>query len=173
VRGTNADPNLSCLFVLTPCASPRTTGTLDQERRQDAAAEALTTFTDSWNRAGAGDTLAPASNGTLYWQDAELVDPSGRNWDGQAAIVQMHGDLWSTVFEGSRLAGSDRRVRGLSSHLMIADSDHTLTLAGQPPPSFPAGPVNAHLKHAMEKRRDTWKVVAAQNTCCPDDSPSP
>jgi hypothetical protein len=39
------------------------------------------------------------------WDEAELVDPSGQIWSGRAAIAQMHVDLWSGIFKGSRIAG--------------------------------------------------------------------
>jgi uncharacterized protein (TIGR02246 family) len=133
---------------------------------QSAASEALGRFSNSWNSAAAGDTAGATHYGTLYWPDAELVDPSGVVWDGQLAIVQMHRDLWAGPFRASRVSGSVRRVRSLSATLMIADFDMELALAGSAPPGLagPDGIVRTHLKHVMESRRGQWKVVAAQNT---------
>lgn len=153
------------LLVLLACSGPKTASSGDSETR-DAAAAALAGFTDAWNRAAAGDSAAPQAYGSLYWPDAELVDPTGQVWPDQGAIVQMHIDLWSTVFKGSTVQGAVRRARRLSPSLMIADFDLTLTLPRSPPPGMPAvdGVVRARLKHVMEKRGSQWKVLAAQNT---------
>lgn len=106
------------------------------------------------------------SYGTLYWPDAELVDPSGNIWRTGPEIVQMHVDLWNTAFKGSIVTGVVRRIRQLSPTLMIADFDLDLKVAGPLPPSIPNtnGIVKVHLKHIMEKRGAQWKVVASQNT---------
>jgi len=165
-------PTLVPVYVRAAAGDGMTTS-IDQGQMQTLADKALKTFVDSWNRAAAGDSLAPQSYGTLYWPDAELVDPTGRIWDGQAAIVQMHVDLWKTAFKGSTVTGSIRRVRALTPTLMIADFDFILTLSGQPPPgAVTVGPVKAHLKHVMQRRGDEWKVVAAQNTFY-SDAPTP
>jgi uncharacterized protein (TIGR02246 family) len=138
----------------------------DESEVRKAAADALALFVDSWNRAAAGDPQAPAAYGTQYWSDAELVDPSGKIWEGQPAIVQMHVDLWNTAFKSSKVEGSVRKTRQLSPTLMIADFDMELSLFQQVPPgSAPANAVvKTHLKHVMEKRNGAWKVIAAQNT---------
>jgi uncharacterized protein (TIGR02246 family) len=153
------------LGTLVACSGANRSPSDDSEVRRTAA-ESLSVFVDSWNRAAAGDTKAPADYGTLYWPDAEPVDPTGMIWEGQPAIVQMHVDLWNTAFKGSRIKGAVRKTRQLSPTLMIADLDLELAMFAEAPPgSAPSnGVVKTHLKHVMEKRDDTWKVVAAQNT---------
>ena len=161
------------LLLLSACGSEKTPASLDQAQMRAVADDALKTFVDSWNRAAAGDSLAPRSYGTLYWPDAELVDPTGRIWDGQAAIVQMHVDLWKTAFKASNVTGSIRRGRALTPTLLIADFDFILNLSGQPPAgAATATLVKAHLKHVMQKQGDEWVVVAAQNTFY-SDAPTP
>lgn len=156
---------LTALLLCYACTPNPTQAALGQAEMQTVATDALQTFVDSWNRAAAGDSSAYAQYGTLYWPDAELVDPSGRVWDTQPAIVAMHADLWTSAFKDSRVAGSVRRVRALGATVMIADFDFSLTLSSLPPPGAgPAGPVHAHLKHVMEQRGADWRVVSAQNT---------
>jgi uncharacterized protein (TIGR02246 family) len=93
-------------------------------------------------------------------------------WNGQPAIQQMHVDLWQTAFKGSNVKGSVRKTRRLSPTLMIADFNLDLALLKAPSGSGQAnGIVKAHLKHVMEKRGGTWKVVAAQNTFYSDAAP--
>lgn len=153
------------MTLMMACASaPGATMTGSDSRT--IAEDALRVFVSSWNRAAAGDMQGSQSYGTLYWQDAELVDPSGNIWRTGPDIVQMHVDLWNTAFKGSTVKGVVRRTRQLSPTLMIADFDLDLKVAGPLPPSIPNtnGVVNAHLKHVMEKRGADWKVVAAQNT---------
>jgi uncharacterized protein (TIGR02246 family) len=152
-------------ILLMGCASaPSRTGTAPDSRK--IAEDALKIFVDSWNRAASGDMEGSKSYGTLYWQDAELVDPSGNIWRSGPEIVQMHVDLWNTAFKGSMVTGVVRRTRQLSPTLMIADFDLDLKVAGPLPPSIPNtnGIVKAHLKHIMEERGAQWKVIASQNT---------
>ena len=158
-----------CLAAVTACATVNPAPLTDAEV-VNAASDALARFVNSWNRAAAGDVQAPALYGDLYWPDAELVDPSGMIWNGQPAIQQMHVDLWHTAFKGSNVKGNVRKTRRLSPTLMIADFNLDLALA--PSGSAQAnGIVRAHLKHVMEKRGGTWKVVAAQNTFYSDSAP--
>ena len=154
-----------CFGAVAGCSAAYKAPSDDAEVHK-AAADALAIFVDSWNRAAGGDPQAPAAYGTQYWPDAELVDPSGKIWEGQPAIVQMHVDLWNTAFKGSNVSGSVRKTRQLSPSLMIADFDMQLALLqAAPPGSAPANAViKTHLKHVMEKRNGVWKVIAAQNT---------
>jgi uncharacterized protein (TIGR02246 family) len=133
---------------------------------QQIADDALKVFVNSWNKAAGGDMEGAKSYGTLYWQDAELVDPSGNVWPTGPEIVQMHVNLWNTAFKGSKVTGVVRRIRQLSPTVMIADFDLDLKVAGPLPPSIPNtnGIVKVHLKQVMEKRDAQWKVVASQNT---------
>lgn len=126
----------------------------------NTAANALAqTFADTWNRRD-----GPAY-GAAYWTDAELVDPTGRVWDGQAAIEQMHVDLWNGPASSSRVEASVRRVRVLAPTIMVVDLD--VAVWGFSPPgaaTSPDGKLDAHLKHVVEKRGTEWKIVASQNT---------
>jgi uncharacterized protein (TIGR02246 family) len=127
----------------------------------NAARAMVARFVDSWNRADG------AAYGENYWPDAELVDPSGVIGRGQAAIVQEHGELWAGIFKGSHLVGQVRRVRMLGPTFMMVDFDTELSGLPQLPPGSPAdaaGVLHNHLKHRMEFRQGTWKVLAAQNT---------
>jgi uncharacterized protein (TIGR02246 family) len=157
---------LASLLLSSACTATPREGPLPTDADiQTIANDALDTFVNSWNRAAQGDSAAYLRYGSLYWPDAELVDPSGRVWDGQPSIVQMHTDLWKTAFKDSHVVGAVRRVRVIAPSVVIVDFDFTLTLAGPPPPgASPSGPLKAHLKHIMEKRGNDWKVVAAQNT---------
>lgn len=154
------------MIFLMACASAPNAGVTSASDSQAIANEALKVFVESWNRAAAGNMKGSQSYGTLYWPDAELVDPSGNIWRTGPDIVQMHVDLWNTAFKGSTVTGVVRRTRQLSPTLMIADFNLDLKVVGPLPPSIPNtnGIVKAHLKHVMERRGAEWKVVAAQNT---------
>ena len=159
-------PLTATLLLAASCSSGKDGSAPRSVELDAAAAAALFTFTQSWNDGAARDTAAPTRYGTLYWPDAELVDPSGVVWNGQAAIVQMHRELWAGPFSASTVSGVVRRVRALSPTLIIADFDMELRLAGPVPPGLagPDGVIRTHLKHVMEKRDGAWRVVAAQNT---------
>lgn len=135
---------------------------MDVSEEMIAAANALATcFAKSWNdRDG-------RAYGTAYWEDAELVDPTGGIWSGRAAIESMHVDLWRGPASRTSVEAKVRRVRPLSSMLMVVDFDVTVAGFSPPPPgasSFPDGSVRTHLKHVAEKRGEDWKIVASQNT---------
>jgi uncharacterized protein (TIGR02246 family) len=118
-------------------------------------------FVDSWNRA---DGVAYGEN---YWPEAELVDPVGRIVSGQPAIVQEHVEMWAGPFKGSRATGKVRRIQMLGSNYMIIDFDVEVSGVSQLPPGSPPnanGVLRNHLKHIMEKRNGSWKVLSAQNT---------
>ena len=162
------------LALLTACASASTPTSTAVTDSQAVALNALNVFVESWNKGAKGDSQGPQSYGTLYWPDAELVDPSGNIWGSQTAIVQMHADLWNTAFKASEVKGVVRRARQLSPTLMIADFDLDLKVAGPLPPTIPStnGIVKTHLKHVMEKRAGEWKVIAAQNTFYSESPPN-
>ena len=154
------------MTFLMACASAPGAAVIPESSSRKIADDALRVFVDSWNRAAGGDVKGSQSYATLYWQDAELVDPSGNIWRTGPDIVQMHVELWNSAFKGSTVTGVVRRTRQLSPTLMIADFDLELKVVGPLPPSIPntSGVVKAHLKHVMERRGAEWRALAAQNT---------
>ena len=125
-----------------------------------AAAESLArTFMETWNRQDG------QAYGSAYWEDAELVDPTGQIWNGRDAIANMHVELWRGPASGSRVESRVRRVRFLNSKVMVVDLD--VFVAGFTPPGAAinaSGKIQARLKHVVEQRGDEWKIVASQNT---------
>ncbi len=152
--------------LLSAVVTQDTTAQTQDPEVQRVASNALSRFIASWNRAAAGDSLGYAQYRTLYWRDADLVDPSGSVWNDQNGIVQMHVDLWNTAFKGSVVDGRLRKARRLSPTVLVADFDLTLKLVGPAPPGSPGagGPVKAHLKMVMTKRGKEWRVISSQNT---------
>ncbi len=128
---------------------------------QTVAHAMVNRFVDSWNRA---DGVGYGEN---YWPEAELVDPVGRIVSGQTAIVHEHVEMWAGPFKGSRATGKVRRIQMLGSNYMIIDFDVEVSGVHQLPPGSPPnaeGVLRNHLKHIMEKRNGSWKVLSAQNT---------
>jgi uncharacterized protein (TIGR02246 family) len=142
--------------VVAPAARP---GSPDAEALEAANAN-LARFLDSWNRA---DGEAYGEN---YWPEAELVDPVGGIFEGRAAIVQTHVELWAGPFKGSTQTGTVRAVHRLASNVVVVDLDVHLS-GGKPPPGSQLdarGRINCHLKHVLEKRDGVWRTLLAQNT---------
>ncbi len=133
-----------------------------------AAAESLAqTFMDTWNRQDG------AAYGNAYWDDAELVDPTGKIWDGRAAIANMHVELWRGPASGSHVESRVRRVRPLNSKVMVVDLDVVVAGFSLPGAAINAkGQIVARLKHVVEQRGDEWKIVASQNTLVAGPAPS-
>ena len=76
-------------------------------------------------------------------------------------------DLWAGIFKGTHVAGKVRRVRMLGPSFMMVDFDVDLSGVRQLSPGMPAdaaGVLHNHLKHILERRHGTWKVLGAQNT---------
>jgi len=133
-----------------------------------AAAESLAqTFMATWNRQDG------AAYGNAYWDDAELVDPTGRIWDGRDAIANMHVELWRGPASESYVESRVRRVRPLNSKLMVVDLNVVVTGFSLPGAALNAeGQIKARLKHVVEQRGDEWKIVASQNTLVAGPPPS-
>ena len=136
---------------------------------QEAARDLASRFTDTWNRQDGSEY------GSAYWPEAELVDPTGAIWDGREAITQMHVELWQGPAHSSRVDARVRRVRPLAPNVRVIDLD--VAVEGfAPPGASPAGKIEAHLKHVVEKRDGEWKIIASQNTFVapqPINSPEP
>ena len=127
-----------------------------------AAADALAhCFMDSWNgQNGPG-------YGSAYWEDAELVDPTGCVWEGREEIEAMHAGLWEGPAAATSVRAKVRRVRPLSPTLMVVDLDITVRGFEPPPPGASVltdGSLHTRLKHVVEKRGEDWKIIASQNT---------
>ena len=126
-----------------------------------AAEELAHCFMDSWNRQDG------PKYGSAYWEDAELVDPTGTVWDGREAIEAMHVGLWNGPAVATSVRAKVRRVRPLSPTLMVVDLDVFVAGFSPPPPGAPIladGNVQTRLKHVVEKRGEDWKILASQNT---------
>jgi uncharacterized protein (TIGR02246 family) len=146
------------LSVAVFCSCSRSaTDTAEYDR---VAAQLAATFATTWN---AKD--GPAY-GTAYWPDAELVDPSGRIFDGRDAIIKTHEELWATVGD-TQVSAKVRRVRPVSPTLMVVDLTVTGRRFRSPPPGGTAdadGTLHSNLKHLVEKWENEWKILVSQNT---------
>lgn len=134
---------------------------ISPEEQQAVAQDFAHRFNESWNAAD-----GPAY-GSVYWPDAELVDPTGTIWNGREAIERMHVELWRGPASGTQVQAHVRRVRPLADTLLVVDLDVSVSGFNPPPPGAAIGPdrtVQARLKHVVEKRRDAWGIVASQNT---------
>ena len=155
------------LVVLLFLGTPNMYAASSNAEEKAAAESMVTRFVDSWNRADG------AAYGEGYWPDAELVDPTGRIWEGRAAIAQMHVDLWAGVFKGSHVKGTVRKIRRLGRNYLLVDIDLALSGAHRSPPGADVdaqGVIRCHLKHILEKRHGAWRILSAQNTFAVSDS---
>jgi ketosteroid isomerase-like protein len=100
----------------------------------------IASWVDSWNRS---DGLA---YGDGYWQDAELVDPSGRMWSGRTAMQQRHVDLW---------AGDAAKARGPVGRSLQGPSDDGHCAQGVVKLSGTGEP-------GLAKRRESSRMAVSQ-----------
>ncbi|WP_158258071.1 SgcJ/EcaC family oxidoreductase [Sphingopyxis lindanitolerans] len=145
----------------TPDASPPSASARDAAangEQQTAADHLAAQFAESWNRRDG------KAYGDAYWDDAELVDPSGQVWSGRAAIIQTHVDLWKGPARDTHMTAQVRRVQFLTADLFIVDIDTAASGFSPPPPGAPNGVVRTRLKHVVQRRNGEWKILASQNT---------
>jgi uncharacterized protein (TIGR02246 family) len=142
---------LVCLLFLASVACTGDRGVpLSEEQARQVAASVLDGIVESFNREDG------AAYGANYWPDADLVGFDGAILYGRDSIIRNHIEMWAGPLKGAKIRGVIRNVRVLGQNALVVDVD--LTRVSDPA----AGP--ARLKFVVERRIDTWKILAAQNT---------
>jgi uncharacterized protein (TIGR02246 family) len=99
-------------------------------------------------------------DGTAYaaqfWPDAEFVNVFGHVMEGQQEIESTHERLLKGPLKNRKTLMTLRKVRQLDFNVIVADTIDT----------DPSGATQAEtrLKLILERRNNTWRIMAAQST---------
>ncbi len=120
------------------------------ESKDEIAAKAVAQLTAAY-RARDGKAFA-----ALFWPDAEFMNVFGQVVEGQDGIEA----LVNTVFKGAlkdRVVHMDiRKVRQLAPNVIILDTLNS--------DASKSSDQVTQMKWILEKRQDTWRVIAGHNT---------
>lgn len=116
--------------------------------------------TKAWNR---GDARRYAQS---FEKDGWFTNILGQVYSGHDAFEQRHAEIFATVFKGSHLRQTVRRVRFLQPDAALVDVDTEMTGFQALPPGVCAdanGVLRTRLEQVMLRQRGKWWVVAYHN----------
>ncbi|MQY03210.1 SgcJ/EcaC family oxidoreductase [Actinomadura macrotermitis] len=121
--------------------------------------EVFSAMQKAWAQADA-DRFARA-----FAPDADFTSVRGDRLAGRAAIAAAHDRLFATVYIGTRLVMTVRRVRHCAPRLAVSQVDSTLlTLDGSPALGLGGNPGNTmHAQAVLEHGRAGWLIVSFMN----------
>jgi uncharacterized protein (TIGR02246 family) len=91
-----------------------------------------------------------------FWPDAEFMNVFGQVVTGQEQIEKLHDTVFKGALKDRVVHMEIRGVRQLGPNVIVVDT--TDSNAAKP------GDRVTRMKLILEKRQDTWRVVAGQNT---------
>jgi len=123
-------------------------------------------LTAAWNAADADAWAAP------FLEDSVFINIIGMVIEGREANRAQHAAIWSSLYAGSTLAQSVRRIRLLGPDVALVDLDIVLSGIRELPPGAPRGRVGPDgkpalrtiMRHALTKENGRWMIAASQNT---------
>ncbi len=128
----------------------------------------------AWN---AGDAQAWCKD---FASDAGFVNILGMHFKGREANSHRHGELFATIFKGSRLEIQDLEVFALGDSAAIANVVLDLKQFNRLPPgirpSIGKDVLRTRMHYALVREQDRWCIVFCQNTAVmpiplPDEHP--
>ncbi|MEW9550310.1 SgcJ/EcaC family oxidoreductase [Nonomuraea sp. NPDC050783] len=101
----------------------------------------------------------------VFASDADFISVRCDRIDGRAAIAAAHARLFATVYAGTRLTVTVRRVRHRAPRLAIAHLDSALLhLDGSPAPGLGGNPGNTmHAQAVLEHNSIRWHITSFMN----------
>jgi uncharacterized protein (TIGR02246 family) len=153
----------TCLcFALAAAARPAGDGPSSKVASDDEAIrQVIANLDDAWLK---GDAKAWCRD---YLPDAQFVNILGTVLDGVPAIEKRHAEIFETIFKGSRLISTVRKVRYLSPTSVVVETDLDHVGYKALPPGIAAtveGVLKTRMKHVLIKQDGKWRIVASQNT---------
>lgn len=99
--------------------------------------------------------------------DAQFVNILGQTMDGNTAIRDRHGFLFSGPFKGSRLASTVSRLKFVGPLAAVVECNQNLTGYVALPPGAretQPGVLKTRMVHVLAKLNGTWLIISTQNT---------
>lgn len=154
-------PLLTLLCLSSACA--------DATHAQDEAdlRQLVATQSEGWNR---GDAAAWSKD---FAPDADFINIVGSVFEGHDQIEQRHAAIFGSIFKGSQVKVTVRRLVFPAVDIAVVDTVHELTgHPGLPPgvKNTETGLLRTQMKYVMKKESGRWWIVAGHNT---DVKPAP
>ena len=151
----------SSLLVTVTLAAFGVTAMAAPKANDEAAVRAVVAEeTAAWN---VGDAKAYAAH---FAEDGGFTNILGEVVFGKEAFEARHAAIFRTVFKGSRLQQTVRRLRFVAPDVAIVDVDTEVRgFAGLPPgvKPFPDGTLRTRLLQVLVKRDGEWRIEAYHN----------
>ena len=138
------------LVTIASICLPGTALSAQQEEATVVASRILMSLMKAWN---AHDGYAYAAE---FWPDAEFINVFGGIMKDQQEIATRTDEIVKGTLRDRESQMTIRKVRALGSDVIVVDSDDT--------DAGGATQTATRLKLILQRRGDTWHVVAAQNT---------
>jgi uncharacterized protein (TIGR02246 family) len=142
---------VAAVFVaLVALWAPAPTWGADEASARQAAEKIVAALTAAF-RSRDGEAFA-----AQFWPDGEFMNVFGQVVTGQEQIAAMTTRVFTGALKDRVVHMEIRNVRELAPNVILIDT--TDSDAANP------GGVKTRMKLVVEKRGDSWRVVAAQNT---------
>jgi uncharacterized protein (TIGR02246 family) len=116
--------------------------------------------TEAWNR---GDAKAYSQN---FQEEGGFTNVLVMVFYGRRDFEHRHAELFSTIFKGSALAQSIRKIRFLRPDVAVVDVDTEMTGYTKMPPgvqAVPDGILRTRLQEVLVKENGCWWIAAYHN----------
>jgi len=135
----------------------------DSRHRGDEAAirNLIVAATEAWNR---GDAHAYSEH---FDHDGGFTNILGITLYGRDSFESRHAEIFLTMFRGSRLKQTIRRIRFIHPEVAIADVDAEVSGYQSLPRGVQSGAdgiLRTQLQQVFLKKRGEWWMVAYHNT---------
>ena len=140
--------------MTTASTSGRQTAAKSGPREEEVIRHRFDEFAAAWNR---HDPHAMAS---LYTDDADLINPSGRAAKSRTEIEKMFKDEHGTQFKDSHMSLRFEDLRLLAPEIVV--TDHAFEVSGALDPSGKEITLRGHLTAVLRKLGDTWLMTVCR-----------
>lgn len=161
-RPVPAASSLALLLLLSLACADGSHAQDEVELRQLVATQA-----EAWNK---GDATAWTRD---FTEDADFTNIVGSVFEGRAQIEQRHAAIFASIFKGSHVDVTVRRIVFPEVDIAVVDTVHLLKdYAGLPPgvQNTEPGLLRTQMKYVMKKISGEWRILAGHNT---DVKPAP
>lgn len=122
---------------------------------ETAVQNLLASFGTAWDK---HDARGLAS---VFAEDADLINPEGRQANGRNEIEQLFQDEHSSRFKTSRMNMTISRIRTLTPDIVVVTANGDVSGVQVPSAS---GPQTFHsiVTFVVQNERGTWRIVSAR-----------
>ncbi|MDC0708861.1 SgcJ/EcaC family oxidoreductase [Stigmatella sp. ncwal1] len=155
-RLVSVAPVLTWLFLFSTACAHGNPAQDERDLHQLVAVQA-----EAWN---SGDAVAWSKD---FTQDADFVNIVGSVFEGHDQIEQRHAAIFSTLFKGSQVKVTVRKIVFPQEDIAVVDTVHEVTGHGGLPPGVQntePGLLRTRMKYVMRKTAGKWQILAGQNT---------